>query len=101
MKIETTTSLVLRTLVTCDDFRTCKQLCDLTGRKFNQVSAALHHLRVCKAVEVIEQPDNLWWYATPENDTRSITRDMRKPEIHRNRKCGKPHKRGPKRQTSK
>jgi hypothetical protein len=37
----------------------------------NQISAALSNLRKCKAVDIIEEDGIRYWYATPENDTRS------------------------------
>lgn len=101
LTVETTTSVVLRTLIECDDFRTCKQLSLLTGRTFNQCSAALHHLRNVHAVDCVEQPGNLWWFATPQNDTRLKPLAEVAADIKRPRKPGAKRQHGAKRQSSK
>lgn len=88
-KQTTTTHLVLEALTRADDFRTARQLQEETGRNNNQVSAALSLLRRYKAVEAMAVEGTLWWYATPENDTRSRRIEEKAPEL----KKRKPRKR--------
>lgn len=73
----TATFLVLDALKRADDFRTVAQLQSETGKSYNRVQAALHHLRVHKAVDFVEAERKLWWFATPTSDTRSRTVDER------------------------
>lgn len=79
-KEPTSTSLVLELLIRADDFRTSRQIQGELGLDVNHVAAALCHLRKHQAVDCIEQPDALWWYATPQNDTRTRTHAERTPE---------------------
>lgn len=80
LKETTATSLVLGALVRADDFRTGRQLVEETGQSPARVSAALYSLLKHKAVELVEAPDNLWWFATPESDTRVRVVEERTPE---------------------
>lgn len=88
----TTTHLVLEALTRADDFRTQRQLCAEIGRDCNHVSAALCHLRKRKAVEAMDVDGQLFWFATPEDDTRSFKLIERTPEA-KPRKPRKPRKR--------
>lgn len=71
MKMTTTTTLVLEALTRADDFMTAHQLSEATGRSMNRVFAAVHHLKIHKAIEVIEVDNVLYWYATPDSDDRN------------------------------
>lgn len=80
-KEPTKTSLVWEALLLLDDFVTASQLVALVDEvSANQVSASLHMLREYRAVECMESDGSLWWYATPENDTRQHQVEMRTPE---------------------
>lgn len=81
LKQPTATSIVFEALVRADDFRTGLQLQAETGLNSNRVSAALYHLKKYKAAEFIEGEGNLWWFATPETDTRSRTIEEKAPEL--------------------
>lgn len=85
----TATFLVFTALKDANDFLTVPQLRERTGQSVNRVSAALHMLRTYKAVECLHSDGYLWWYATPENDTRTKTVDERAPEL-KPRKARKP-----------
>jgi hypothetical protein len=76
----TATSIVYAALMRANDFRTGRQLQAETGLNTNRVSAALYSLLKYKAVEFIDSDNALWWFSTPENDTRSRTVDERVPE---------------------
>lgn len=89
----TTTHLVLEALMRADDFRTQQQLCAEIGRDCNHVSAALYMLRGYCAVQVMEVDGKLFWFATPEDDTRSRRHVERAPEL----RPRKPRKTGPRR----
>lgn len=80
MKQPTATTLVLEALIRADDFRTSRQLQAELQLDTNHVSAALCHLAKHKAVEFVEADSSLWWFATPETDTRSRVVDERAPE---------------------
>lgn len=70
-----TTYVVFEHLKRVDDFRTMRQIVKETGETPNRVSAALHSLVRYKAVAFIEAPNTLHFYATPDTDTRSATRE--------------------------
>ena len=91
----TVTSLVFDLLVRADDFLKRNEIAEATGANPNQVSAALTHLYRCKAIDAVACQDRLWWFATPESDTRTMTVDERVKEEHRKRKSG--YKTGPRR----
>lgn len=69
-KKETDTSRVMRALLAADDFLTAHELQRRLLLDCNHVSAALYHLRKYKAADFVEAPEALWWFATPESDTR-------------------------------
>lgn len=94
-KIKETTAvkLVFEALVRADDFRTAKQLQAETGQPANRVSAALYNLLKYHAVSFVESDRQLWWFATPADDTRVKTVDERTPES-RPRKARKGKKGG-------
>lgn len=78
--VPTSTSVIERTLRAADDFRTSRQLQLETMLDVNHVSAALYHLRKYKAVDCLEENGTLWWFATPDTDTRTRVVDERHPE---------------------
>jgi hypothetical protein len=54
-----------------EEFTSLPMLVKITGRSSAQVSAALHHLRVHRAVDVVVEKDGTgWWFATPDFDNR-------------------------------
>ena len=71
-QIPTTASLVEEALQERgEDFMSLPMLVKITGRSSSQVSAALHHLRVHRAVDVvIEKDGTCWWFPTLHLDTR-------------------------------
>jgi hypothetical protein len=77
---------VERALREADDFVTARQLQSLLGTDpflgvtLNRVSAALYHLRKHHAADFIEAGTSLWWFATPQDDTRSRKCEERTPE---------------------
>lgn len=82
VKVPTCTSTVERLLRELDDFATREDIIALTGETPNRVSAALHHLRKYKVVDVIIQPDGRgWWYILPTiSDQRNVVREEITPE---------------------
>lgn len=81
--IPTKTSLVYDVLKRCDDFITVAQLRErlATDCTINQIAASLSHLSKHKAVGSLpDDHGHLWWYATPETDTRSKEVETRTPE---------------------
>ncbi|MDX2059948.1 MAG: hypothetical protein SFV24_19215 [Gemmatimonadales bacterium] len=86
LKRTCTTKVILDTLTRADDFMTAKQLREVTGEAAHRVSAALHHLKVVKAIDSMESDGVLWFYATPDADTRKVRLDDVKVEIRRPRK---------------
>lgn len=68
-RIVTTTTLVMEALKVADDLLTVRQLVNTTGRKYNQVLAALIHLRAHRVVDVVVQQEVSHWFLTGE-DTR-------------------------------
>ena len=80
-KRTTFTTIVFEALKRADDFRTGRQLMAETQLDTNHVSACLSHLRKFKAVDCIEQPDALWWYATPDRDTRQRVIEEKSEEL--------------------
>lgn len=81
-KRPTHTHLVLEALVHWPkDFASIRDLMEATGSAYNQVNAALFHLRNRHAVDVvIENDGKAWWFATPGSDERTHTVDERTPE---------------------
>jgi hypothetical protein len=72
--------LIYEALVKSDDFVQLSALRQLTGASINQATAALHHLAAHKAAASMVSDGRLWWYATPDTDTRIRTTDERVPE---------------------
>jgi hypothetical protein len=71
-QVPTTTMLVEEALQERkEDFTSILQLVKMTGRNSSQISAALHHLRTHRAVDVVVEKDGTgWWFPTPDSDTR-------------------------------
>ena len=72
--------LVSQAMVEYDDFMTAYDLIAATGGTINQVSAALSHLRKCKAADCLAVEGQLFWFDTSGSDTRLKTVDERVPE---------------------
>jgi DNA-binding transcriptional regulator GbsR (MarR family) len=66
-------------LRTADDFLSAEELRTRTGANRNQLSAALHHLQKCKAVEAVAAQDKLYWFYAG-GDTRVYHVEARAPE---------------------
>lgn len=83
----THTRLVLQALADWQqDFASIRDLMAATGSSYNQVSAALFHLRARHAVDVVVERDGqAWWFATPGDDDRTKVVDERVPELPGNR----------------
>lgn len=79
-KAPTWTSLVEEALRKADDFMGAEALRAATGANPHQLSAALHHLHKRRAVDSVESNGRLWWFATPETDTRLRVVEERRPE---------------------
>ena len=77
----TTTFLVMEALKSKpNDFHSIRQLIALTRRSGSQISAALHHLREHRAVDVVIEVDGTgWWFATPDLDNRHHVNEEYKP----------------------
>jgi Fe2+ or Zn2+ uptake regulation protein len=90
-KETTKTKLVFDLLVGLDDFATASQLTKaLKGQAtLHQAFSALATLRDYKAVDSVVSGGSLWWYATPQCDTRLRVVDERTVES-RPRKSRKP-----------
>jgi hypothetical protein len=80
MKEPTCISIVEEVLRLADDFVTAKMIFSRTKLSFNQISASLYSLKKYKAVDFVENSDGLWWFCTPEYDTRSKHIEMRVKE---------------------
>ena len=82
LKVPTCTFTVENMLRELDDFATREDIIALTGESPNRVSAALHHLRKYKVIDVIIQPDGRgWWFVLPEiSDQRSVVKEEITPE---------------------
>lgn len=85
----TAVSIVFDALIRADDFLTGRHLQKMTNLSSNRVSAALYNLLKYKAANYIEAEKKLWWYPTPETDTRSRVIPEKVPET----KPRKPRKR--------
>lgn len=79
-KAPTWTSLVEEALRKADDFMGAEALRAATGANPHQLSAALHHLHKRRAVDSVESNVRLWWFATPDTDTRLRVIEARRPE---------------------
>lgn len=87
----TKTLIVEQALQAADDFCNVAQLATaLVGKvNVNQLTAALTHLKKYGAVGVIEVENVLWFYSTPDTDTRSKRVEERVVEEPGNRQRGK------------
>lgn len=92
IKRTTYTKRVLDYLIELDDFATHKQVQAALRITLNQTTATLHDLRRARAVDVMEVDGVLWFYATPESDTRTQIHAEIKEGITRNRKPRRPIK---------
>lgn len=81
-KRPTHTHLVLEALTHwSQDFASVHDIMAATGSQYNQVTAALFHLRKRHAVDVVIEADGkAWWFATPGSDDRTKTIEERTPE---------------------
>jgi len=91
-KEPTCTSIVQTAVTAADDFVTAKWVVEATRLTPNQVSAALYHLKKYTFLSCFESDGKLWWFSTPETDTRSRTVERRAPEA-KPRKTRKTHTR--------
>ena len=77
----TWTSLVLAALVRADDFMSMKQIAAaVSTADLRLVRITLLWLRGFHAVDSVVSEGRPWWFATPENDTRTKHLDLRVPE---------------------
>jgi hypothetical protein len=88
-KQPTWTTLALEFLKKQDDLATTPQVAGAIGATLDQTRAALFHLRMHRAVDVIVEPTGVaWWFATPDTDSRCYHHDERTPEDRpRCRRC--------------
>lgn len=80
LKQRTSTSIVAEYLARVDDYVTLAQVKRDTRLDTNHASAALYHLKKFRAAECFESGGVLWWFATPQTDTRTKTLAERTPE---------------------
>lgn len=74
-------SRIEEALAKADDFMTSKMIAEVTGIHSSRVRNILSNMRVYyKAFDCVEQDKALWWFATPETDTRTKHIDLRVPE---------------------
>jgi len=92
LKRPTYTSIVYDYMVGLDDFCTASQIIRETGLDINHVSACIYHLKKYRAIQGMSVEGTVFWFATPEDDTRSHLMLEKAPET-RPRKPRKPHKR--------
>lgn len=92
----TQVSRVLEYLVRANDFVLAGTISTALGLTMDQVSAALHHLKKFKAIDYVQSQTKIYFFATPEEDTRTRILPERVPEPpgNRHRASGK-YKRGP------
>lgn len=79
-KQPTHVSLVYEYLKGLGDFATVDGIMQATKVPHRLVMISLWHLRKHRAVESVVSEDALWWFATPEYDTRTKTVAERTPE---------------------
>lgn len=85
----TWTFLVEEALRAADDFVGAPELAARTGGNTNQVSAALHALCRYRAVDCVsDAAGRLFWFATPDTDTRVRRCEERRPEEPGTRRRG-------------
>lgn len=71
----TDVSVVLGYLVGLDDFANKAMILEATRLPPNRLRPALYHLATHKVIDcVVVGKNELWWFATPERDTRTVTR---------------------------
>lgn len=63
-----------------DDFISTAGIADATGLTTLQLRQTLHWLRQCKAIDSVDSGGTLYWFATPETDTRVRTIDEHRRE---------------------
>ena len=75
-------SQVEEALARADDFMSFADLLQAVGAgcTHNRLTAALHSLRKYKAADSVESGGKLYWFSTPDTDTRVRHYDMRRPE---------------------
>lgn len=76
----TTTTLIVEALERADDFMTMAQIVAATGRTTARVNVALHHLKKHRAIDAMAVEGRLYWYGTPETDSRCKQFDERVEE---------------------
>lgn len=76
----TCVSQVEQVMIQADDFVNLRGLMAATKLAINQVSASLSHLHKYRAAGCLESPDGLWWFLTPDTDTRTKKVEERRPE---------------------
>lgn len=79
-RVPTAVHDVFTTLVAKDDFMSVEDLTTASRRTRHEVLRSLWVLRQYRAVECVRQGDGLWWFATPNMDTRIRHNDERTPE---------------------
>jgi len=89
-KEPTLTSLVEEALAASDDFMTTAMVLEATKMNRHQAEVTLHHLKNYKAISAMESDGKLWWYATPDTDTRIRHVEERVPEEAGSRRKRKP-----------
>ena len=86
----TDVSVVLAFLVGLDDFANKKMILEATGLTDNRIRPAIYHLAKHKVIDcVVVNEDELWWFATPERDTRIRTKLETPEEITRHDRRGR------------
>lgn len=86
----TDVSVVLAYLVGLDDFASKAMMLEATRLPDNRLRPAIYHLAKHKAIDcVVVNTNELWWFATPERDTRVIVRKATAEGITRNDKHGR------------
>lgn len=81
----TYSSQVIELLVAADDALRCVDIAQRLGLSTRLISGVLHTLYRYRVLDIIEGRDDIWWYATPENDTRTRVRkevaEFSKPNV--------------------
>lgn len=65
------TKKVTDALEAADDFMSLKALAEATGLNLKALRPTLWWLRKIKAVDSLESGGTLWWFLTPDTDSRS------------------------------
>ncbi len=74
------TKKVFDFLCTHDDFIRMKDIATATKLELRQLRQTLPWLRKCKAIDSVESGGELFWYATPDTDTRRYRIDEHRRE---------------------